>query len=322
MPFDSIIGHTFPVSLLRNMLTTGRIANAYLFSGIEGIGKCTLAISFAKALNCRQQTADFCGECLSCHKIAEKIHPDLFWLEPEKNVITVDKIREVQHRIIFKPLEGQHKVVIIDQAEKLNRYAANCLLKTLEEPPEDTVIILIVNASTYLLPTIISRCQTIRFAPLQHEQITSFLEHKDIGGAKAALIASLAQGSIKKAMFLLEHNFIAKRKKLLKFLVPASPDRFETLFRLSSQVSNNTEEIPQILEFLQTWYRDLYLLKQGFPVAKLLNHDIIDEMLESVKRETGAGLIKKMKKLRWIQQNLGANLNLRVALESALMQTE
>jgi DNA polymerase-3 subunit delta' len=180
------------------MLKTGHISHACLFSGIEGIGKRSVAISFAKALNCQQIKEDSCNQCLSCQKIEKKTHPDLFTIGPEKNVIRIETIREFQRRIIFRPLEGKQKVVIINHAEKLNLHAANCLLKTLEEPPQDTVIILVANTTRGLIPTIVSRCQKIHFTPLKKEEISLLLQKRNIVKNKANLVASLAQGSIKK----------------------------------------------------------------------------------------------------------------------------
>ncbi|MCX5900126.1 MAG: DNA polymerase III subunit delta', partial [Proteobacteria bacterium] len=175
MPFDEIRGHGRQVRILQAMLRSGHLPHAFLFTGIEGIGKRMVATGFVKALNCLTLSDDFCGQCLQCRKIDKQIHPDVQVVEPEKNVLKIEQVRALQQDIVFKPLEGKKKAVIIDQAEKMNAQAANCLLKTLEEPPEDTVLVLIAHAVSDMLPTVLSRCQQIHFSPLSDEDISAVL---------------------------------------------------------------------------------------------------------------------------------------------------
>src|SRR5512139_1361138 len=217
MPFDAVLGQQQAIHQLRTALRSGHLAHAYLFSGIEGIGKCMAAIAFAKALNCQTHADDFCDDCAACRKTEKQLHPDIFFIEPDKNIIKIEQVRDIQKKIIFKPLEGRKKVVIIDQAEKLNLHAANCLLKTLEEPPDDTVLILVASTALPLLPTILSRCQSIRFAPLGVESLRSFLERRG-GSENAGFIAAFAQGSIKRALVLLETAFLSRRKEIIELL--------------------------------------------------------------------------------------------------------
>src|SRR5512137_1693829 len=202
MPFDTILGQKQAVNQLRTALRSGHLAHAYLFSGIEGIGKFTVAVAFAKALNCHTHADDSCDNCVACRKIEKRLHPDVFFVEPDKNIIKIEQVRDIQKKIIFKPMEGRNKVVIIDQAEKLNLHAANCLLKTLEEPPDDTVIILVAHTAMALLPTIVSRCQRIRFAPLSAAAIREHLAARGVEPEEARLAAALAQGSLKRALEL------------------------------------------------------------------------------------------------------------------------
>jgi DNA polymerase-3 subunit delta' len=319
MPFDAILGQQQAIHQLRTALRSGHLAHAYLFTGIEGIGKCTAAVVFAKALNCLTHADDSCDNCAACRKTEKRLHPDVFFVEPDKNVIKIEQVRDIQKKIIFKPMEGRKKIVIIDEAEKLNLHAANCLLKTLEEPPDDTVLILVASNGLTLLPTILSRCQSIRFAPLGTEVIRSFLERR--GSSKdTSFIAALAQGSIKRALLLLETEFLARRREFIALLVAGGADSCEPLFHLAKMATEEPQNLPQVLEFLQTWYRDLYLLMGGFPAEKLYNRDMLAEMQEALQSETREQILKRLKKLQWIHARRNININYTMALESMLLQ--
>jgi DNA polymerase-3 subunit delta' len=319
MPFDTILGQQQAIHQLRTALRSGHLAHAYLFSGIEGIGKCMAAIAFAKALNCQTHADDFCDACAACRKIEKRLHPDVFFIEPDKNIIKIEQVRDIQKKIIFKPLEGRKKVVIIDQAEKLNLHAANCLLKTLEEPPDDTVLILVASTALPLLPTILSRCQSIRFAPLGAEMISFFLKRRG-STEDEGFISALAQGSIKRALVLIETAFLSQRRELIQLLVAGSAASCEPLFHLAKVATEEPHELPQILEFLQTWYRDLYMLMSGFPAEKLYNRDMLGEMHEALQSETREQILKRLKKLQWIHAHRIININYTMALESMLLQ--
>jgi DNA polymerase III subunit delta' len=321
MPFDSIFGQQLPLRQLKGALAGGHVSHAYLFSGIEGIGKCSTALSFAKALNCGAHEDDFCDACRSCGKIERRVHPDFFYIEPDKNSIRIEQVRDLQKKIIFKPMEGAKKVVIIDQAEKLNLHAANCLLKTLEEPPDDTVIILVAHSAVTLLPTIVSRCQRIRFAPLSDSAVMDFLATRGARPEEARLAAALAQGSLKRALALRETDFLAKRRQLVQHVAGHASGSSEDLFLLAKIAGGDQQEIPQVLEFLQTWYRDLLLLIEGFPEKKLYNQDALDKMHEALATETRQSILQKIKKLQWIYARSAYNINYTLALESMFLQS-
>jgi DNA polymerase-3 subunit delta' len=320
MPFDKIFGQQLALRQLKTALTGGHIAHAYLFSGIEGIGKYSTAVCLAKALNCGLREADFCDECTSCRKIEKRLHPDVFLVEPDENVLRIEQVRDLQKKIIFKPMEGRRKVVIIDQAEKLNLHAANCLLKTLEEPPDDTVIILVAHTAVTLLPTIVSRCQRIRFAPLSTAAIMEHLAARGAEPEETRLAAALSQGSLKRALELQETDFLLRREKLLQYVAGGSPGTSEALFQLARLASEDQEGITQVLEFLQTWYRDLLLLAEGLPEKKLYNLDALDRMRAALQTETRQSILNKLKKLQWISAQGIVNINHTLALESMFMQ--
>src|SRR5450759_2899721 len=221
MSFHDIYGHEKQIGILQKALTQKRIGHVYLFSVIPAVGKKTLAGEFAKALNCEKEDAlhDSCGECLSCRKIKQGSHPDVFSVEAEGQFIRINAIREIQEQMKFKPLEARWRVFVIDNADKMNDQAANALLKTLEEPPPANILIL-VTAKPYTLPsTIISRCRHISFNPLSIDTVAQFLiERMNMEKKNALLLAGLSGGSIGQALELNKDDVIAYRTQILKLL--------------------------------------------------------------------------------------------------------
>jgi DNA polymerase-3 subunit delta' len=180
-----VIGHEKQKNILLSALKRGREATSYLFSGESGIGKATFSLEYAKAVNCLEPVEtdglmDACDSCSSCKKLSSLNHPDLKIVQPDGDVIKIDQIREVAEFLSFTPFEGKKKVVVIDEAERMNQSAQNAFLKTLEEPPDDSLIILITSSEDTLLETIRSRCFRIKFAPLSNIETEEVLRRQGI----------------------------------------------------------------------------------------------------------------------------------------------
>ena len=175
MSFNEIISQEKAIKLLKGTLRTKKIPSALLFLGDAYIGKTSTAINYAKALNCLNSEEDACNICTSCKKIEQGLHPDVKLVTAEKDVVTVTSIREVEEFVSFRPLEGRYKVVIIKEAHKMNHAAANAFLKTVEEPPENTVIILICENIDTLPEPLISRCFKVYFTPLSTQAVKKIL---------------------------------------------------------------------------------------------------------------------------------------------------
>ena len=190
MALSDVIGQETAVSILLKTIRRGRISSSYLFAGESGIGKKFTAINLAKALNCLKvadsyrspiqihdsrftpdtsRLVDACDECSSCRKIDAGMHPDVLLISPESGQIRIEEIRAIDEILSLKAFEGRTKVVVVDDAETMNQYAANAFLKTLEEPPSDSLIILVSSKPDRLPDTIQSRCSRINFTPLSHE---------------------------------------------------------------------------------------------------------------------------------------------------------
>jgi DNA polymerase III subunit delta' len=316
MPFDEIRGHGRQVRILQTMLRSGQLPHAFLFTGIQGIGKRLLATGFVKALNCLALADDFCGQCLQCRKIDKQMHPDVVVVEPDKNVLKIEQVRELQQEIIFKPLEGKKKAVIIDQAEKMNAHAANCLLKTLEEPPEDTVIILIAQAVSDMLPTVLSRCQRVHFSPLSDDDMQTVLAGQGIGFEQAAQLLPLAQGSLERALLLAAGDFVARREKIAARLTQGAAGAL----KLAADLAGDEEQLPLALEFLESWYRDLLVLLEGAGDARLYNGDLFDGLAKAAAGATRYAVTEKIRKLRRLQTGAVFNPDMQLGLEAVLLQ--
>ncbi len=208
MPFAEIVGQGRAVAQLRGAWGAGRLPQAYCFSGPEGVGKRTTALVLAQALNCLAPLAgaaggDACGACLPCRKIRAGQHPDVTLVEPlEKSVIGIDQVRELTARASLRPYEGRAKVWILDPADLLQEPAANALLKTLEEPAGATLFILVTARASALLPTIRSRCQSVRFELLPEAALQELLVREGRSPDAARVAAALAGGSAPRALAL------------------------------------------------------------------------------------------------------------------------
>src|SRR6476661_7375146 len=177
MSFAEVIGHTKQLAILRSALSAARLHHAYLFVGPDGIGKRTAAIAVAKAIHCEESIEDFCGICINCARISDGNHPDVRLIQPlpDKKEISIQQIREIERELNFRSFSGKKKIAIVDPATLMNLSAQNALLKTLEEPPRDSLLILIAVNDGALLPTLRSRCLRISFGPLARDLIGDFL---------------------------------------------------------------------------------------------------------------------------------------------------
>src|SRR4030095_9016446 len=194
MGFSQIVGHQKQLEIVRQALNHGRLHHAYLFVGMEGVGKKTIALGLAKAIHCSAAACDFCGMCADCARIQDGNHADVRIIEPlaGKKEISIQQIRELEKELNFRSFSGKKKIAILDQATLMNLSAQNALLKTLEEPPPDSLLILIAANGGALLPTLRSRCLRISFGPLTRDLIGGFLvSRKGLAAATAGFLAAI-----------------------------------------------------------------------------------------------------------------------------------
>ncbi len=328
-----IIGQTRAVSLLQRSLEIGSLAHAYLFVGPAHVGKMTLALNLAQALNC--ETAEPpCGECASCQKITSAKHADVQIIglshdgdsaEARPRVeISIDQIRQVQHSVSLPPFEGRYKVFIIDGAELLSIEAANCLLKTLEEPVGKVVFILLTTNERLLPATVISRCQRVELLPVSVTEIESALSRSwGIEAQKAKLLARLSHGCLGWAVSIaLDDGLLQQRAERLDELLDVThgscEERFAYAAQLAAQFSQNRELVQGRLDLWLEWWRDLLLVKVGLTEA-VANINCLDDLIDIT---TGCSLYQIrsfIDSIRAARGQLKLNANPRLVLEVLML---
>ena len=275
----TIIGHQNIISQLKNAVKAERVAGAYLFTGAQGVGKETVARYFANLILC-EGTDDAlkpCGECRACRKIRNGNHPDLHIIRPDGAQIKIDQIRAMQQQIFFQPLEGPRKIYILTNTERLNDAAANAILKTLEEPPAASTLILLTENIETIILTIRSRCQILTLYPMHTKQLaTELMGHFSVDDETASSTAILSNGIIGKAITLIENGISINQK------IPDILSETDTMaaFRIAEQLENNPESLDELI----SWYRDLLFLQQDVPIELLTHPNAINDLKELVKR--------------------------------------
>jgi len=319
MTFDSIIGHERQKDILRQALRNQRIAHAYLFEGPEGVGKRLVALALARALLCKTGTG--CGDCSACRKVDHNNHPDVHFLDAEGATIKIDQVRALQKELSLRPLEGRYKICLIDGAEHFNPAAANALLKTLEEPQPNTLLILLSCQADSLLSTIRSRCQKLPFLKLPKQRLAEILSQRlDLNETEAAILAALSDGSFKKALGQNRELYLERRRELVRDICALSSGSIIPTFKLADQLANDKEQLTDILDIYQAFYRDLLLLKHGRPETDLVNLDLKEILGRQVGRETTNGLLQKLQALDTGRYYLKRNVNRQLAMEIMLMR--
>ncbi|MFH1874405.1 MAG: DNA polymerase III subunit delta' [Pseudomonadota bacterium] len=251
--WTQIIGHKSQLSQLQKTILNQQIPNAYLFSGLKGIGKSLVAKVFAKSLFC-ESSPEVCDICGPCSKIENRTHPDVFFIEPLKDRILIEQVRQLRQDLQFHPLEGSFKIIIINDVETMTESAANALLKILEEPPPQTHFILVTAQAQRLLPTIRSRCRQLVFSPLPEAEVLSYLISKG-GSAKehTERLARLSQGSIG-AIAQLDEKFMAE--VLERFQIIVNKANAADIIALAEIWDNEKDRTDLIFDLLAHFYRD------------------------------------------------------------------
>ena len=315
-----VFGHDWAVEHLRRAIAHGRVRHAYLIVGPQSVGKAALARAFAQALNCELADEDArpCGECRACKRIASGNHPDLLEaeLDPTTGALRIEEVRSVTGRIAFKPYEARYRIAIFRDFDRARPQAQDALLKTLEEPPPQAVLILLAPAADALLPTIVSRSQVINLRPVPAATVrAALIAHRGADPAQADLIARLCGGRMGWALqALADPAPLAQRAQALDLLEQAlSLDRAGR-FALADDLSKDKQALGPLLELWQTFWRDVLLLCEGAPLPPA-NADRLST-LEALARELSPeAALTALQATRAAFANLSYNLNLRLALE-------
>lgn len=315
MSFSNIKGHTGQVGIIKAGLKQNKTmaGRGYLFSGPEGIGKRLAAETLIKALNCDQGAFDSCDKCPSCLKIDKRQHPDVHFLDDSQTgQIKIEDIRQLKHQITLRPYEAKYKVFILDNSHNLTAEAANALLKTLEEPTANSLIILISSKPELLFKTIVSRCRTLRFYPMQRRTLEQILkEDYGVSDALAHFLSFFCEGRLGTALTLKDKDILSDRDRIINGLVAGE------------STAGDKQQMRDMLTILSVWFRDIYLVKSGVEYSELINIDRKDELSAAGKVYSYEALDKIFgfisDAMLWLEQNVNSKLisaNLRHLLQS------
>jgi DNA polymerase-3 subunit delta' len=311
--FRALIGQKKAKELLRRAGSRGRLSHAYLFRGPAGVGKKRAALAFAAAINCLHPAeGDACGTCTSCRKFASGNHPDYTIVLPDGAAIKINQIRALKQALTFPPLEARCRVVLLADIHTMRREAANSVLKTLEEPPADTVLILTGDEASGILPTIVSRCQVIPFFALPYDEVAAALGQEAISPAAAATLAAVAEGSLGRARLLAATELLAFRREIVETLLalpPHGPEAAPAVLALAERAAALKENLPELLALLRVWLRDLILLASGMPVSLAVSRDLADLHAAAANRFQPEQLLARFDRLGEANRYLRRNCN-------------
>jgi DNA polymerase-3 subunit delta' len=307
------------------------------------VGKNAVAMIFAMACNCTakevedtseglrhhaapvlRQSKYPCGKCRSCRSIESGSHPDIIRIEPAGSFIKIAQIRDLCDTLALKPYSARLRVVIINQAHTMNPSAANALLKMLEEPPDQTILILTAGQTSDLLPTIVSRCQQIRFKPVSRKTLKAFLvANHGLADDEAMILSAMANGSFTRALDMHRKNQIKRRNWLIRASGLEQPETLSTrpigsLLAFAEKLSKNKDDIPDSLELIKTWLRDVLISK--FDPEKIINMDLTERILYASQKITVSSLISKIDAIQKAQREIQSNSNSRLTLEALMFR--
>ncbi|MDH4320961.1 MAG: DNA polymerase III subunit delta' [Desulfobulbaceae bacterium] len=307
-------GQPKAATLLARSAGSDKIAHAYLFRGPDGVGKREAAIAFAARLNCDfLENGAACGRCPSCRKLFAGNHPDFIHIEPDGAAIKISQIRELKKALTFPPLEARHRVALLADVHTMRREAANSMLKTLEEPPADTILILTGDEAGGILPTILSRCQVIPFFALPYEHVAATLvREEEIDGEEAAALAAAAEGSLGRARMLHKSGLLAQRRLIVEALLrypAAAPEAVEPLLNLAEESGGLKETLPELLDLLRLWFRDLIVTAIGGPAGLISSRDLQPLLAAALQRWSLPELIDRFDLLAEAEKQLSRNCN-------------
>ncbi len=328
MPFADVIGQEGPKKKIRTALAQEAIGHAYLFSGDEGIGKRLMALRFAQALSCEtsppSSQSDSCGQCRACRQIDSGIYPDLLLIEPQQDKtnpqIKIDQIREIERHVIYRPLLSARNICLIDDADRLTANAANAFLKTLEDPPEHSLFILVTSQPLRLLATVRSRCLTLRFSPAALWQFEGALALKQAMAIED--VRFLSQVCRNRIGVALRTDLSELRSRHDRFFELC---RHETLAHPADVLQqaedlSKTQPFPDVIDWLSHGLRDVLLVTLGTGQDLLLHQSRIALLHQIAESLTPADIVDLLEVLQSLEQAPSQNLNLQLCLENFLFR--
>lgn len=321
--FKDIVGHDQITDHLKKAIKFDKVSHAYIINGEAGSGKRTLAGAFATTLQCETGDDEACGKCKSCIQAQNSNHPDIIWVTHEKSSsIGIDEIREqLINDVEIKPYSSRYKIYIINEADKMTVQAQNALLKTLEEPPEYAIIILLTTNSEGMLPTILSRCVTLNLRAIDDKTIKEYLMSvKKIPDYQADISIAFAQGNIGRAVKLAStEEFDELRKDTLKLLEHMKDMEIYEIIENIKKIAENKMSIDDYLDMITIWYRDVLLFKATNDANGLVFKESISNIRRQADQSSYNGIEAIIDALEKAKLRLNANVNFELTMELLLL---
>lgn len=317
--FRDVVGHKDVIRYIRNAVTENKVSHAYIINGERGSGKKMLASLYATTLLCEKGGSDPCNTCHSCIQAESGNHPDIIWVGHEKpGSIGVEDIRnQVNNTVAIKPYQGPYKVYIIPQADIMTVQAQNALLKTIEEPPEYVVIMLLTENAEVLLPTINSRCVMLKLRNIKDALIKKYLMEKlEVPDYKADVCTAFAQGNMGKAIMLANsEHFNEIREEVLQLMRYIHDMEISEIVDAVSRCAVYKLEISDYLDIIMIWYRDVLLYKATKDIDKVVFKDQVEYMKEQARKSSYEGIELILESLDKAKARLKANVNFDLVME-------
>lgn len=317
--FSQIVGHKEIIDHLKTSIAHKRINHAYIFDGVYGIGKSTIAKAFAKTLNCEEGGTESCGHCTSCKTFDEDNNPDIIYVTHDKKDITVSDVRnQILKNITIKPYRNRYKIFIIPEADKMNILAQNAFLKTFEEPPEYGIFLLLCENYNKFLVTILSRCIMFKLHPLPYNAVADYLvKNMDLTQDVSQLYSIYSQGSIGKALELANSDeFRDIRDTAIETAVKLEDADMIELYSLVDILKEQKGFIDKILEIMYLMYRDALVMKSTGSQKNIIQKDKIPQTEIIAKKATISQLINRCDAINDTRFKLSHNGNTQLLLET------
>lgn len=321
--FSDIIGHEDIVKHFKSSIELSKVSHAYILNGEKGVGKKTLASVVAKSLQCESGEPDPCGKCKSCLQAENGNQPDIIWVKHEKpNVISVDEIRtQIVNDIDLKPYSSRYKIYIVPDSQMMNQQAQNALLKTLEEPPEYAIIMLLTNNVDKFLPTILSRCIVLNFKPVEPLHMMEYLvSNIGVDQEKARFCTDFAQGNLGKAVRLaISPDYNEIREDSVRLLRRISDMEMDEIIQAVKNMGKYKLDITDYIDIMTMWFRDILMVKISNSPNKIIFKHEFSVMKKQASRMSYEGIEKILEAMNKLKVRLEANVNFDIAMELMLL---
>ena len=321
--FDHIVGNDGLKAYFSNAIDTKTVSHSYILSGEEGVGKKMFAKAFAMAMQCGSEGAKPCGQCHSCKQALSDNHPDIIYVSHEKpQTLGVDDIRKgLVDDIVIRPYAGPYKIYIVDEAEKMSVQAQNAMLKTIEEPPEYGIVLLLTTNASAFLPTILSRCMVLQVKPVTLQQEEAYLREQGIAENQIETLLHFTRGNIGKALRMASSEYFSSMIVLVtNMLKSGSSMGLEQTLLTIEQLESCKVDIYDCLDFMQMWYRDVLIFKATADVNQIMFQHAYSD-IKRIASKCGYDNIQKiLDAIEVARRRLDANVNFELTME-LLLQT-